>query len=230
MIFSQKLAQLRRAQRLSQVQVAAFLTSHGREVTQRAVSKWERGDTMPDAEQLLILCELYDVRDVLTEFRGAREQYAALNALGKQRLAEYAAMLGKNSEFIDKPATIYKARARLIPLHDLPASAGTGQFLDSDSYELIEADETVPPSATLAIRIVGDSMIPRYVDGQIVYVRQQRNLNYGDCGVFILNGDAYCKRLISLENGVALESINPQYPPLPITEFDELKIVGKVVG
>ncbi|NLT40570.1 MAG: helix-turn-helix domain-containing protein, partial [Clostridiales bacterium] len=43
MAISDKLRELRREKGLSQIQTADFLTRHGAEVTQRAVSKWERG-------------------------------------------------------------------------------------------------------------------------------------------------------------------------------------------
>jgi hypothetical protein len=52
------------------------------------------------------------------------------------------------------------------PLYTLPVSAGTGQFLDSEDYELLEATEAVPLSATFAVRLCGDSKTPRFQDGQ----------------------------------------------------------------
>ena len=118
---------------------------------------------------------------------------------------------------------------RTLPLYDLPVSAGTGQFLDSDRYELIEVDETVPLSATFAVRIEGDSMTPRYDDKQIIYVKQQQVLNHGECGIFLLNGDAYCK-ILSGHNNIQLISLNKKYHPITIEESDEFRVLGKVVG
>ena len=58
----------------------------------------------------------------------------------------------------------------------MPVSAGPGAFLDSDSYEELEVDESVPASADYAVRISGDSMTPRFVDRQIVFVKEQPTL------------------------------------------------------
>ena len=168
------------------------------------------------------------MRDVLAVFRG-REEAETLNALGQKRLREYLRLLEQDAEFALHPRERLPIRLRTIPLYDLPVSAGTGQFLDSSDYTLLEVDETVPLSATFAVRIRGDSMLPRFVDRQIVYVKQQQTLQPGEIGIFLLDGDAYCK-MLSQEDGTSLVSLNPAYRPIPIGEFSELRILGKVVA
>jgi phage repressor protein C with HTH and peptisase S24 domain len=74
--------------------------------------------------------------------------------------------------------------------------------------------------------INGDSMIPRFIDGQIVFVKEQPTLNIGDIGIFVLNDDAYCKKL---GNG-QLVSLNNRYPPIPIHDFDSFAVLGRVEG
>ena len=229
MELSRTLAALRRERGLSQAAVAAFLTSRGCGLTQRAVSKWEQGNTQPNAEQFLLLCELYGVQDVLWTFRGLPGTGAALNERGRRRLNEYARLLTASKEFSDVSGKEPAAARRRIPLYALPVSAGTGQFLDSGDYELLEVDGTAPPSANYAVRISGDSMAPRYADGQIVYVQQQQMLRRGEIGIFLLNGDAYCKRLAG-DGAAVLESLNLRYPPVPVGEFDDFRVLGKVLG
>ena len=225
----EKLRELRKKQELSQGEAAEFLTARGLPATQKAVSKWERGDTQPSARQLLALCELYEVRDVMEVFCGLPARRDRLNAAGRRRVAEYVRLLENDEEFSVQPARRTMSITRTIPLYDLPVSAGTGQFLDSESYELIEVDETAPLSATFAVRVSGDSMTPRYVDRQIVYVKPQQTLAHGETGIFLLNGDAYCK-VFSTEEGVRLISLNRRYAPIEVSEFDELRIIGKVVS
>ncbi|MGM9522365.1 MAG: helix-turn-helix domain-containing protein [Oscillospiraceae bacterium] len=223
------LRELRKKRGVSQAQAAEYLTAHGCAATQKAVSKWEREDTQLSARQLLLLCELYDVRDVLSVFCGYKRADGRLNAVGRRRVEEYIRLLEGDSEFSEQPSPRAAHITRTIPLYDLPVSAGTGQLLDSDSYELIEIDETVPLSATFAVRISGDSMTPRYIDKQVIYVRPQQTLEPGEIGIFLLNGDAYCKQL-SRDGGAALISLNKKYPPIEISEYDEMRIIGKVVG
>ena len=82
------------------------------------------------------------------------------------------------------------------------------QFLDSDNYDLIEVGEDVPANTDFGVRIAGDSMEPRFRDGQIVWVHQQQTVENGEIGIFLYNGDSYCKKFSSTEDGVQLISLN----------------------
>ena len=226
-----KLSELRKARKMSQQEVAKLVSVGSDPISNRAVSKWETGDTLPNAEQFLALCRIYDIRDVLSTFLGMEgpndEGLNSLNKLGRERVDEYISLLKESPEFSYKQRVIRIKRQ--MPLYDLPASAGTGVFLDSDSYTLIDVDEAVPENANLAVRISGDSMTPLYTDGQIVYVRQQPDLKPGEIGIFVLNGEAYCKKL-ETDGGIKLISLNPNYKPIKVKYSYELRVIGKVVG
>ena len=76
-------------------------------------------------------------------------------------------------------------------------------------------------------------MYPNYLDGDIVYVdNKTKDLVSGDIGIFIYDGEAYCKEYHE-ENGVIkLVSLNPDqelYNPIVI-ENDSFEIQGKVIG
>jgi len=116
--------------------------------------------------------------------------------------------------------------AGFIKLYDIPVAAGAGIFLDSDSYEYFEADETVPDGADFAVRVSGDSMKPRFVDGQIIFIKEQKTLEVGEVGIFDLNGDSFVKKLGYGE----LISLNSLYKPIRIREYDSFYIFGKVIG
>ncbi len=58
----------------------------------------------------------------------------------------------------------------------MPVSAGTGQFLDNDSYEEVEVGPEVPETADFGVRISGDSMMPRCLDKQIVWIQKTDDL------------------------------------------------------
>lgn len=234
--FGAKLAELRKLRHITQKEMAERISREceqlfGREaITDRAVSKWETGASLPDAQQFISICHILDISDVLHTFRGIAgtgDPLAGLNKLGRERAAEYVAMLGENPHFSIKPTA--KLPIRQIPLYDLPASAGTGVFLDGSSYTMIDAEGYAASAANFAVKISGDSMLPMFEDGQIVYVRQQQELTSGDIGIFILNGEAYCK-MLDTDNGVSLVSLNPKYKPIKLTDNSDLRIVGRVVG
>lgn len=118
------------------------------------------------------------------------------------------------------------AGKRLLRLYNIPVSAGNGNYLDGGEYGMIEVESTVPNSADYAVRVSGDSMIPHFVDQQIIFIHEQPALDEGEIGIFCLNNDAYLKKL----GRGCLISLNPEYDPIPIRDHDDFEVFGKVVG
>ena len=135
-----------------------------------------------------------------------------------------------NNQTNDEDFLSATRKTRELPLFLLPASAGSGEFLDGDSYDMVVVGSEVPDTASFGIRLNGDSMTPRYLDGQIVWVYRTTELMNGDIGIFYLDGNAYCKRLHREKNLLELVSINPAYAPIPITEESDFRIYGRVVS
>ncbi|MCL1829656.1 MAG: helix-turn-helix domain-containing protein [Oscillospiraceae bacterium] len=231
MNISDTLSRLRKESGRKQAEVADFINRHSaNRYSYKNISHWETGRAAPPTEPFLLLCEFYGVHDVLKTFRGIDNRYRGitkLNTLGKSRVEEYISALSLNPLFAepdiaggqDKPK-------RNIRLYDIPAAAGTRSFLDSDSYEDFEADATVPKEADFAVKISGDSMTPRFADGQTVFVREQKTLDIGDIGIFELDGNSFVKKLGNGE----LISFNRRYAPIKISAYSSFYILGKVVG
>lgn len=117
----------------------------------------------------------------------------------------------------------------IIPIvfYDLPVSAGTGIYLNDSYKEEIEVERNAITECTdFALRINGDSMEPRYHNGDVLLVREQSSVEQGECGIFILNGEGYFKKLGRNQ----LLSLNPKYRPIPIHEYDTVSCIGKVLG
>ncbi|MCL1914327.1 MAG: LexA family transcriptional regulator [Eubacteriaceae bacterium] len=115
---------------------------------------------------------------------------------------------------------------RLLRLYEMPVSAGFGNYLDNGSYQMIEIDNTVPKGADYALKVAGDSMAPRFVNGQIIFVKENLELDKGEIGIFGLNNEAYLKKL----GDGCLVSLNASYNPIPILPSDDFVVFGKVVG
>ena len=230
MSYGSILARLRKEKGYTQPEVAEHISKHSsKPYSFKMVSHWEKGVASPPIEQFLLMCELYDVKDIQGTFRGVDTEYrnlAKLNALGKSRVEEYISMLSGNPLFSDSESFVSEPQRRYIRLYDVPVAAGMGTFLDSDAYEEIEADDTVPDNADFAVKVSGDSMEPRFIDKQVIFVKEQRTLDIGEIGVFEMNGDAFVKKLGHGE----FMSLNPLYKPMKIHEYDSVHIFGKVVG
>ncbi len=116
---------------------------------------------------------------------------------------------------------------RSIDLYELPSSAGVGLHLDNNVPK--KEYQTDNKECDFALKISGNSMEPDIPDNSIVLVKQCKNLEDGKIGVFVLNGSAFCKKITHKNNNAYLESINPQYKPIKIIEYDLLETFGEVI-
>ena len=99
-------------------------------------------------------------------------------------------------------------------------------FVDPD---LIAGSENV-----YALKVRGDSMSPKILDGDTLIVREQSTADDGEIVIVTVNGDeGTCKKLKRYPDALALVSINPLYEPIMYTweEVEQLpvRIVGKVL-
>lgn len=222
------IAAARRRCGLSQGELAARLSTLGVDVTNQAVSKWESNSTLPNARQLIILCAALGIEDVLGEFtNGKHGVYAGLDSAGRHKLEEYKQLLVDSGHYSVHQQK--RGAARTLPLYSLAVSAGTGQFLDGENYEMVEVGKEVPDGANFGVRVAGDSMEPRYHDGQTIWVRQQRSLMTGEIGIFLYDGCAYLKQLAVGQDALALHSLNPSYADIRVSPELSLRVLGKVL-
>ena len=185
--------------------------------------------------------------------------YAGLNRNGRQKAREFIELLfqidaykdiigkggvsargGRNFEETKAPGDLESevdfdlsgqshGSSRLIRLYNIPVSAGSGNFLDDSSYEMIEAPSYVPISVDFALRVSGDSMEPLLQDSQVIWVKEQDVLESGDIGIFTYSGDVYCKKLIADGRKAYLRSLNSAYEDIEIQDDFGFKVLGKVV-
>lgn len=82
--------------------------------------------------------------------------------------------------------------------------------------------------------IKGDSMEPKFSDGDVVIVRKQETVENGNIAVVLINGDeATVKKFYRNESGISLVSTNPQYEPFFFTPEQvnslPVQVIGRVV-
>lgn len=128
------------------------------------------------------------------------------------------------SEELNKPST----KTIIIPFYRTPASAGTGSWLNDDTpVEYTNVPKTEKTlSADFLLEVRGDSMQPKFLDGDRVLVKNSESIYEEEIGVFVLNGESYIKKMGRNE----LISLNSAYKPIQLHEFDEIRCVGKVLG
>ncbi|MBQ9079833.1 MAG: helix-turn-helix domain-containing protein [Clostridia bacterium] len=116
---------------------------------------------------------------------------------------------------------------RQIPLYGLPVSAGPGEYLDDSAAETITIpDNPKTADADFALRISGNSMEPKYHDGDVLLVENCDAVEPGEAAVFILDGNGYFK----IFSGDRLVSLNPEYGDILLRGFEDVHCAGRVVG
>lgn len=96
------IAERRREKGMNQAELAAALDELGFGVTNQAVSKWEKGATLPNARQFLAICDVLGIEDIRGTFSGTGgELLAGLNREGaRPRAGVYPASAREPALFV----------------------------------------------------------------------------------------------------------------------------------
>ena len=83
-----------------------------------------------------------------------------------------------------------------------------------------------------ALRCKGDSMAPRVQEGDLVYIRQQPDVEEGQIAAVLIDNEVTLKHVYHIPNGVSLVAENPTYPPIIYTgdACNEIWILGLAVA
>lgn len=114
-----------------------------------------------------------------------------------------------------------------VLLYDLPVSAGPGVYLDdSTAVEISIPDNEKTAGTSFALRISGNSMEPKYHDGDVLLVEDTETVEIGELGIFILDGNGYFKKY----GGDRLISLNSEYGDILLRDYAETVCCGRVIG
>ncbi|HDD0394039.1 TPA: LexA family transcriptional regulator, partial [Staphylococcus aureus] len=73
-------------------------------------------------------------------------------------------------------------------------SAGVGERLHGETL-FTEMVKGPIPTHDLALKVNGDSMEPMFKDGEIIFVEKTHNIKNGQIGIFIIEEEAYVKKV-----------------------------------
>ncbi len=243
-IVGQRIAEARKKKGMSIAAFSDYLENFGVKISTGGAGKWETGYSIPNAYQLIAICTALDIQDQIPFFMS---NYApALNSEGERKVAEYKEDLIASGKY--RPAPRLTAIRRIErPVYEMPVSAGTGNFLDDGRFEMVSVPENMLPEGTdFGVRVTGDSMEPMYHDGQIAWVKECAQVNIGEVGIFIYDGEGFIKVYDEQEpdedhaddytdsygvvhNQPVLVSLNEKYADRIIAPGRFFKTVGKVL-
>lgn len=172
-------------------------------LAESTISQYETGKRQPDNETLLRFAELFDT--TVDYILGG--------------LAPAAALSGASS-------------VRISVLGSVPAGVPIEAVEDVIDWEDIPAAMTRGGKEYFALRVSGDSMYPKYLDGDIVIVHKTPVCDSGDdCVVYVNGYDATLKTVVLGEDGsVTLRPININYAPRTFTSAEVAELPVSIAG
>ena len=218
------------------------------EIPKSTVSDYFSGKTLPSEENVIKLAKFFNVntydidpRMKVSDFTfnndkmrmSLLDKYEKLNPDRKKKVVEYT----------DNQLKDQMRQSKIHPINENDntytievlgsVSAGTGEWLTDEQHEKVIVNNE-PPVHDFALRVNGDSMIPLFSDGQIIYVNKIDDLDMvrnEQIVIAELNGDAFVKKIVFDNNrkSCKLISLNKEYKPIDVTSDDEFKISGVVV-
>lgn len=137
----------------------------------------------------------------------------------------------KETASVPLPANIIPLpKTKKIPL--LGSIACGTPILAQENIEA-ELDISENINADFALRCKGDSMTgARILNGDIVYIRQQPDVNNGEIAAVLIDEEATLKRVYKYPDKLILNAENPSFPPLIYSgaELEQIRIIGKAVS
>lgn len=174
-------------------------------VSQATVSEWEHGKKDPSGERITKLMKIFGVS-------------------AAELLCE------------EEPSQSKAASSIRVPIYGrIPAGIPFDMIVDIEDYEEIPSDMARGGKEFFALRVKGDSMMPKYENGDIIILRATPVCENGqDCAVRVNGNDATFKRVYKTnDGGIVLQPLNPAYEPITFTrnqwESEYVSVLGVVV-
>lgn len=137
----------------------------------------------------------------------------------QKRLSILADVLGVNEPWLmgydvpmNKNITIKNKSIRIPVLGSIPAGIPIELIEDILDYEDISSELLTGDREYFALKVKGNSMEPKYLNGDTIIVLKQNDCESGqDCIVMVNGNDGTFKRVIKNKDGIILQPLNPDY-------------------
>jgi len=122
---------------------------------------------------------------------------------------------------------VLKDRYFILPLESTPAAAGVGcPDNETPPTPFFVSKTRKSQTADAIVQVSGDSMEPKYYDGDYVYVKYAQNVADGDDVICVYHEGFIIKNMRNRK----LYSLNTKRDFGDKHENDDIRLIGKVVG
>ena len=171
-------------------------------VTQGAISQWENGLTRPNLDQLRAISAAFNV---------------SIDDIMKETAGP-----GRDLDAIN----IKRASVPIL------GTIACGERVTPDTNPQGYADLPDGVNADFALRCKGDSMAPTLLNGDLVLIREQPEVENGQIAAVNIGGETTLKHIYKQDGGLMLIADNPSYQPIfaPASTDEPIIIHGLAVG
>lgn len=148
-----------------------------------------------------------------------------------EKLEKIAKALGVSVAYLLGKEEVPLAALTLPKAEEVPVLGNVAAGVPITAQEDVIGSVFAEKPGLFALRVKGDSMSPRIMDGDLLLVRPQTGAEDGDLVVAMIEGEATCKVLRRNAYGVTLVPFNAAYAPFVYSgaQAEDLRILGKVV-
>lgn len=185
-MFSEQLRRLRRENGLTQNELSKRLN-----VSNGTIAMWETGKRQPDLSTLQKLAEFFNVT------------------------VDY--LMGRDVDHNVRGVQLERSVVKVPVYGTIPAGVPIEMIADTyiEDEEEIPADRLKGGNRYFCLKVKGESMMPKFEDGDTLILKQQGDCNSGDyCAVSINCTECTFKKVIKHDNGITLQPLNPAFEPI----------------
>ena len=199
-----KLKELRQGRNITQNKLAERLG-----LSRSTIAMYETGGSEPDLETLKAIASFFNVS---VDYLMGREQKVDNNVRGMQM-----------------ERSVVK-----VPVYGT-IPAGVPIEMIEDSY--IEDEEEIPSdwlkggNTYFCLKVKGESMMPKFEDGDTLILKQQDDCESGDyCAVSINHSECTFKKVIKRLDGITLQPLNPDFAPMVYSKEQVINLPVTILG
>lgn len=136
------------------------------------------------------------------------------------------------SELLGETPGSSSSGVRIPVLGTIPAGIPLDAIEDILDWEEIPAAWATGDRQYFGLRVRGDSMYPRYLDGDTVILQKETTCESGDdCAVLVNGSEATLKQvMIKGDGSLELRPTNPAYPPRTYSPAEIESIPVQIIG
>lgn len=160
-------------------------------LAESTISLYENGQREPDLSTLQKLAEFFNVT------------------------VDY--LMGRDVDHNVRGVQLERSVVKIPVYGTIPAGVPIEMIADTyiEDEEEIPADWLKGGNRYFCLKVKGESMMPKFEDGDTLILKQQDDCNSGDyCAISINCTECTFKKVIKHDNGITLQPLNPSFEPM----------------